>query len=168
MNPYHHFIGFFAILSCLGWLGMFAAKKSGNLWLGNCLGLIYHIALAPVVQALPAPEFVKMAGYIWIFSDALIDVASINGMSEKNVWALRMGVHIPASIWIIGSSLGMTDFPLAAGVILGVLLALHATFGPKIPDSKFKLFIFVLPLMTLWLSLIAYHSLQGSYLLIHA
>lgn len=137
---------------------MFTAKKSGNLWLGNCLGIVYHIALAPVVQALPAPEFVKMAGYVWIFCDALIDVASINALSEKNVWALRMGVHVPASIWIVGSSLTMTTTPLAVGVILGFLLAIHAVMGPRISNSKFKLFIFVLPLMTLWLGLIAYHS----------
>lgn len=151
-----HYISFFAILSCLGWLSMFVAKKSGRLWLGNCMGIVYHIALAPVIQTLPAPEFVRMAGYTWIFCDALIDVASINAMSEKNVWALRMGVHIPATIWIIGSSISMTMVPRAVGVVLGILLALHAIFGPKIPDSIFKLFIFVLPLMTMWLGLIAY------------
>lgn len=92
------------------------------------------------------------------FCDALIDVASINSMSEKNAWALRMGVHIPATIWIIGSSISMAPVPRSVGIVLGILLALHAIFGPKIPDSKFKLFIFVLPLMTLWLTLIAYHS----------
>lgn len=159
MNLHENYISFFAVLSCLGWIGMFAAKKTGNLWLGNCLGIVYHIALAPVVQALPAPEFVKMAGYVWIFCDALIDVASINGMSEKNVWAMRMGVHIPASIWIIGSSLEMVNSSLIVGLILGSLLAIHAIVGPKIPDSKFKLFICVLPLMTVWLGLIAYHAL---------
>ncbi|EOQ98546.1 hypothetical protein LEP1GSC195_0644 [Leptospira wolbachii serovar Codice str. CDC] len=155
---YDHYISFFAILSCLGWISMFVAKKSGQLWLGNCMGIVYHIALAPVIQALPAPEFVRMAGYTWIFCDALIDVASINSMSEKNAWALRMGVHIPATIWIIGSSISMAPVPRSVGIVLGILLALHAIFGPKIPDSKFKLFIFVLPLMTLWLTLIAYHS----------
>lgn len=158
MNLHDHYTGFFAILSCLGWIGMFVAKKSGNLWLGNCLGLVYHIALAPVVQALQAPEFVRMAGYVWIFCDALIDVASINSMDEDNIWALRMGVHISASIWIIGSSLQMPAIPLAVGVILGGLLAIHAVVGPKIPDLKPKLFIFVLPAITIWLSLIAVNS----------
>ena len=137
---------------------MFVAKKSRNLWLGNCLGVVYHIALAPVIEALPAPEFVKVAGYFWIFCDSLIDVASINGLGEENVWALRMGVHIPASIWIIGSSLGMTTVPLTVGLVLGILLAIHAVVGPKIPDSKFKLFISVLPLMVTWLCLIAFNS----------
>ncbi|MGN6830553.1 hypothetical protein [Paucibacter sp. M5-1] len=155
MNTQANLTAVFAALSCFGWIAMFAAKKSRRLWLGNCFGIVYHIALAPVVQALPAPEFVKMAGYFWIFGDALIDVASINGMNEDNVWALRMGVHIPASIWIVGASLGMSVVPRGLGVLLGVLLALHAVVGPKIPDSKFKLFIFVLPCMAAWLSLIA-------------
>ncbi|PZP26949.1 MAG: hypothetical protein DI603_23130 [Roseateles depolymerans] len=155
MNPQPFVVSACAALSCLGWITMFAAKKSGKLWLGNCFGIVYHIALAPVVQALPAPEFVRMAGYCWIFSDALIDVASINGMSEENVWALRMGVHIPASIWIAGSSLHMTAVPRSLGLVLGTMLALHAVVGPKIPDSKFKLFIFVLPCMAAWLGMIA-------------
>ncbi|MDZ7862874.1 hypothetical protein [Acidovorax sp.] len=158
MNTQGHITAAFATLSCLGWITMFVAKKTGRLWLGNCFGIVYHIALAPVVQALPAPEFVKMAGYFWIFGDALIDVASINGMSEDNVWALRMGVHVPACIWIIGASLGMTALPLGLGVVLGVLLALHAIAGPKIPDAKFKLFIFVLPCMAAWLGLIAINA----------
>ena len=153
------YAGLFALLSCSGWLAMFAAKKSGHLWLGNCFGILYHLALAPVVQALPAPEFVRVAGYVWILCDALIDVASINGMGEREVWALRMGVHIPASLWIIGSSLQMPALSLTVGVLLGGVLALHAIAGPALPNAKMKLFIFVLPAMTVWLCLIAFNSL---------
>lgn len=137
---------------------MFAAKKTGHLWLGNCFGILYHLALAPVVQALPAPEFVRIAGYVWIFCDALIDVASINSMGEREIWALRMGVHIPASVWIMGSSLWLPALALAVGVILSVLLALHAIAGPVLPNAKMKLFIFVLPMMSAWLCLIAFDS----------
>ena len=160
MNISAHCTSLFAILSCTGWLGMFAAKKSGYLLAGNCLGLVYHIALAPVVQALPAPEFVRMAGYVWIFCDALINVCSINGMAEDNVWALRMGVHIPAAIWIVGTSLHMTTFPLAVGVVLGAFLAIHAIIGPRLENPKMKLFVFVLPMMTLWLALVAFKFLK--------
>lgn len=155
MNLHDGHIGVFALLSCSGWIAMFAAKKSGKLWLGNCFGLLYHIALAPVVQALPAPEYVRVAGYVWIFCDALIDVASINNMGDREIWALRMGVHVPASIWIIGTSLQMRAFSLAVGFMLGSVLALHAIVGPALPNAKSKLFIFVLPAMTLWLCLIA-------------
>jgi len=100
---------------------------------------------------------VRIAGYVWIFCDALIDVASINGMGERDIWALRMGVHIPASIWIIGSSLEMPALSLTVGLILGGLLALHAIVGPALPNAKMKLFIFVLPAMTTWLCLIAFN-----------
>lgn len=158
MDLHDGYTGLFALLSCSGWIAMFAAKKTGHLWLGNCFGLVYHIALAPVVQALPAPEFVRIAGYVWIFCDALIDVASINDMGEREIWSLRMGVHIPASIWIIGSSLQMPMLSLAVGVVLGGLLALHAIVGPALPDAKMKLFIFVLPTMTAWLCLIAFNG----------
>ena len=158
MNSPTHYTTIFAILSCLGWIGMFAAKKTGKLWLGNCLGLVYHLALAPVVQTLPAAEFVRMAGYFWIFCDSLIDVCSINGMAENDVWALRMGVHIPASIWIMGTSLHMAALPFAVGTALGAVLAIHAIIGPKLKNPKLKLFIFVLPTMATWLGLVAWNS----------
>ena len=145
----------FAILSCFGWLAMFAAKKSGKLWLGNSMGLVYHLALAPVVAALPAVDYVRAAGYFWIFCDSLIDVVSINQMTEDNVWALRMGVHIPAAFWIVGSSLQMGLYPRLVGLILGGLLALHAMTGPYLSRSKSKLLVFVLPTMTAWLLLVA-------------
>jgi hypothetical protein len=86
----------------------------------------------------------------------LIDVASINALGESETWALRMGVHITASIWVVGTSLQMAIIPLAVGVVLGVLLALHAIAGPKLPYAKQKLCIFVLPAMTAWLGLIAF------------
>ena len=63
--------------------------------------------------------------------------------------------------WIamfVGASSGMTARPRGLGVILGVLLAVHAAVGPRIPGSKFKLFIFVLPCMAAWLSLIALNA----------
>ena len=137
---------------------MFVAKKAGRLWLGNCLGLVYHIGLAPVIQTLPAAEFVRMAGYFWIFCDALIDVCSINGLAEDTVWALRMGVHVPASIWIAGSSLHMKTVPLGGGVVLSAGLAVHAVFGRNLTQPKFMLFIFVLPIMATWLALISVNS----------
>lgn len=158
MTLSEHHVSLFALLSCAGWIAMFTAKKTGHLWFGNCSGILYHLALAPVIQALPAPEFVRVAGYVWVFCDALIDVASINSMGERDVWALRMGVHIPASIWIVGSSLEMPALPLVVGVMLGGLLALHAVAGPSLPDAKMKLFIFVLPAMTTWLCLISFNN----------
>lgn len=146
---------------------MFAAKSTGHLWLGNCFGILYHLALAPVVQALPAPEFVRIAGYLWVFCDALLDVASINGMGERDIWALRMGVHIPAAVWIVGSSLQMPAPSHAVGVILGGLLALHAVAGPSLRNAKMKLFIFVFPGMSTWLCLIAYQQLVNDHQVTH-
>jgi hypothetical protein len=122
-----------ASISALAWMGMFLAKGRENLFLGNCLGIIYHLALAPVVEILPVTEWVRIAGYVWIFSDTVIDVASINKLSEENVWSLRMGVHIPAAVWIVGSSLKLSTLPMAVGIILGVLLGIHAIINPYIP-----------------------------------
>ncbi|MFZ3231859.1 MAG: hypothetical protein WA160_16755 [Pseudobdellovibrio sp.] len=151
----HINVGMLAAISCFGWIGMFVAKKKINLFTGNCLGLVYHLALLPVVASLPAPDWIKAAGFFWVLCDALIDVASINKMSEENVWALRMGVHIPASIWIFGTASSMSFPGLAIGYALSLLLATHAIIGPYIPKSKMVLFVFVLPLMSAWLLIIS-------------
>lgn len=153
-----HHISFFASLSCFGWIGAILLKHKFP-WLGNCMSIVYHISLAPVIAALPAPEWVKMAGYFWVFVDSLIDVAIINKLSEEKAWILRLGAHLPASVWIIGCSIGMVSWGLWTGVSMGVLLCMHAIIDPQILSvSKFKLAIFVLPMMAVWLCLIAYYN----------
>lgn len=149
-----------AAVSAIAWIGMFAAKGSGYHFLGNCLGLVYHLSLAPVVFALPVVAWAKMAGYVWIFSDSTLDVAGINGMDEANIWALRMGVHISAAIWIIGLSLGFRTIPLIVGLMLGGSLGIYAIVAPFVSQTLFGLTVF--PLMALWLGLIVFKRTEKS------
>ena len=143
-------IKYLPLLSMGGWILMFASKHK-NLFLGDCMGLIYHLALVPVVQFLPSSIEIKFAGYLWLFCDAMIDIASINRVGHDSVWKIRMCVHLPAAIWIVGASLGMNGAAFFVGILLGSGLFLHALLGPKIENTKRVLGIFVVPTMVAWL-----------------
>lgn len=149
------YIKYLPLLSMCGWIAMFASKHK-SLFLGDCMGLLYHLALVPVVALLPGSAEIKFAGYLWLFSDAMVDMASINGAGHQNVWTARMCVHLPASIWIAGASFGMTGAACFIGVLLGAGLFLHALLGPRIEHTKQVLFVFVFPGMIAWLLSVAY------------
>lgn len=148
-------IKYLPLLSMCGWILMFATKHK-SLFLGDCMGLIYHLALVPVVQFVPGGIEVKFAGYLWLFCDALIDMASINGVGHDSVWKTRMSVHLLAAIWITGASSGMGGAVFFVGMLLGSGLFLHALLGPRIENTKQVLGAFVVPAMVVWLLCVAW------------
>lgn len=151
------------IISLIGWLSMFGLKHR-SLFAGDIAGLVYHLALIPLVDHLPGGPEVKFAGYLWLFMDALVDMVSINHIGEKTVWALRMGVHLFAAIWICGVSWGLGGVALWIGIPLGLFLAVHATFLADVKNSMAILGIGVVPAMSAWLLALSYHFLMGANL----
>ncbi len=146
------------LISLTGWLSMFALKHR-SLFAGDIAGLAYHLALIPLVEHLPAGPAIKFAGYLWLFMDSLVDMVSINHIGEKIVWALRMGVHLFAAIWICGVSLGLGGVAMWIGVPLGLFLAVHAIFGADAKNSKAILAVGVVPLTSAWLVTLTLHFL---------
>ncbi|MBT9371059.1 hypothetical protein [Rhizobium sp. CSW-27] len=144
------------LVSLVGWLSMFGLKHK-SLFAGDLAGLVYHLALIPLVEHLPGGPEVKFAGYLWLFMDALVDMISINHIGETIVWALRMGVHLFAAIWICGVSWGLGGAAMWIGVPLGFFLAVHAIFLADVKNSKAILGIGVVPLMSAWLVSLALH-----------
>lgn len=151
------------LVSLAGWLSMFGLKHR-SLFAGDVAGLVYHLALIPLVEHLPGGPAVKFAGYLWLFMDALVDMVSINHIGEKTVWAMRMGVHLFAAIWICGVSLGLGGPALWSGMPLGLFLAVHAVFLADVKNSKAILGIGVVPSMSAWLIALAFHFLAGASL----
>ncbi|WIY53346.1 hypothetical protein O9Z70_02075 [Devosia sp. YIM 151766] len=151
------------LVSLTGWLSMFGLKHR-SLFAGDIAGLVYHLALIPLVQHLPGGPEVKFAGYLWLFMDALVDMVSINHIGEKTVWALRMGVHLFAAIWICGVSYGLGGAAMWIGLPLGLFLAFHAIFLADAKHSKAILGVGVVPIMSAWLIALAFHFLTGTIL----
>lgn len=148
------------LVSLTAWLAMFALKHR-SLFAGDLAGLVYHLALVPLVEYLPGGPAVKFAGYLWLFMDALVDVVSINHIGENTVWALRMGVHLFAGIWICGVSWGLGGVAMWIGLPLGLFLLVHAIFLPDIQNSKAILGIGVVPAMSAWLVALEVNLLSG-------
>lgn len=144
------------LLSMAGWIAMFASKHR-SLFFGDCMGLVYHLALVPVVGLLPGGPALHFIGYLWLLTDAMVDMASINGAGHDAAWRARMCVHLPASIWIAGASAGMTGAAFFVGIPLGIGLFLHALFGPRLNNTRQVLGSFVVPGMIAWLLSIAYY-----------
>lgn len=149
-------IDYLPLISLAGWLAMFAMKRR-SLFAGDCAGLVYHLALLPVVRFLPGGPEVVFAGYLWLFSDALVDIISINGAGRNITWAFRMGAHLFACIWITGTSMLTPGPMLYIGIPLGLGLGIHAIFCAKLERSKQILTVPVIPMMTAWLLAMAWH-----------
>lgn len=148
------FLTWLPLVSLAGWPSMFGLKHI-NFLAGNVAGLVYHLSLVPLVARLPGGQEVVMAGYLWLYPDALIDITSINGIGDAVDWPLRMGVHLFAAIWVCGVSWGLGGAMLWIGVPLGLGLGLHAVFGADLPQSRMVLGVFVLPVMSFWLTALA-------------
>lgn len=143
----------FAGLSALGWIGMFGLTGAGLNYLGDLSGVVYHLALLPLVFVLVTPEWSRAAGYIWIFCDTALNVASINGLDADMVWALRLGAHIAAAIWIISASRTLRPAAKVTGLLLGASLAVHAVTAPVVGEVALGVTAF--PLMVIWLTIVA-------------
>ncbi len=137
-------------ISLAGWLSMFAIKHR-SLRVGDMAGLVYHLALVPLVGILPGGPAVKFAGYLWLYMDAFIDVVSINHIGQSVAWSLRMGVHLFAAIWICGVSWELGGIIGWLGLPLGLGLAVHAILLADTPGNKRILGLFVIPMMSAWL-----------------
>ena len=130
----------------------FFTVKAGTVW-PEYPGILFHLALLPVVANLRAPRFVQAAGYGWIAIDVLAGVLAINGLPFDTYWPVRMGGHVLAGTWIIGSSLLTSKRAvLIVGLITGLDLGGYSFFGTVLPMT------FVYPagiLIVVWLILIA-------------
>lgn len=151
----HQYTIYMPLLSLCGWLLMFSLKHK-SLFLGDCMGLLYHLTLVPVVQLLPGETALHFAGYLWMFCDAMIDIASMNDIGHDATWKIRMAVHLPAAIWISGISAGLSGAVHYVGLVLGPFLLLHAVFGRRIHNTKQVLGFFVIPTMSAWLACLTY------------
>jgi hypothetical protein len=133
----------------------FFTVKSGTVW-PEYPGVLFHLALLPLVAHLRAPSWVRSAGYGWITIDVLAGILAINGLAFDTYWPIRMGGHVLAGVWLIGASLGCQRLATRiVGVLTGLDLGGYSFVGNVAPRT------FVYPagiLLVVWLTLLAVNA----------
>lgn len=97
---------------------------------GYLVGVAAHLLLFPVVAALPAPSWARAAGYGWLVLDVAASVEALNGVAETDSFALRLGGHVAAAVWILSASWEAKGWLAAAGAPLGLLLGAYSLVAP--------------------------------------
>jgi len=133
----------------------FFTVKSGTVW-PEYPGVLFHLALLPLVAHLRAPSWVRSAGYGWVTIDVLAGILAINGLAFDTYWPIRMGGHVLAGVWLIGTSLGRRQQATRIiGVLTGLDLGGYSFVGNVAPRT------FVYPagiLLVVWLTLLAVNA----------
>jgi hypothetical protein len=120
---------------------------------GEYLGVFFHVSILFLVSRLEAAPWAKAAGYGWVTLDVLTGILMINDVEYDTAWAVRLGGHVLAGIWIVSSSLVSKVWPVGVvGVITGLWLASYSFVGDALPES------FLRPagiLILVWFALLA-------------
>jgi hypothetical protein len=96
----------------------------------TAFGLIFHLAMLPVIAALPAPSWAKVSGFAWVVVDNMLVLLSFYGAGEEIVTPLRMGVHLATATWIFGASMTHHGALRWVGFLVVLAMAGVSLFGP--------------------------------------
>jgi hypothetical protein len=103
---------------------------------GEYLGVFFHLSILLLVSRLDAAPWAKAAGYGWVVLDVLAGILMINDISYETAWAVRLGGHVLAGVWIVASSLVSRSWLVRiAGLVSGVWLAGYSFVGTTVPEE---------------------------------
>lgn len=107
-----------------------------NVAWGEYLGVFFHLSILFLVSRLEAAPWAKAAGYGWVTLDVLAGILMINDVPYDTAWAVRLGGHVLAGVWIVSSSLVSRAWPVTVvGTITGLWLASYSFVGDVLPES---------------------------------
>lgn len=98
-------------------------------------GLIFHLAMLPVIAALPAPSWAKTSGFAWVVVDNMLVLLSFYSAGEEIVTPLRMGVHLATATWIFGTSISHEGALRWVGFLVVIAMAGVSLIGPFLGDA---------------------------------
>jgi hypothetical protein len=103
---------------------------------GEYLGVFFHLSILFLVSRLDAAPWARAAGYGWVVLDVLAGILMINDISDETAWAVRLGGHVLAGVWIVASSLVNRSWLVRiAGLVSGVWLAGYSFVGTTVPEE---------------------------------
>lgn len=98
-------------------------------------GLIFHLAMLPVIAALPAPTWAKASGFTWVVVDNMLVLLSFYGAGADIVPPLRMGVHLATATWIFGASMAHEGAFRWVGFLTVLAMAGVSLVGPFLGNA---------------------------------
>ncbi len=106
---------------------------------GEYLGVFFHLSILFLVSRLTAAPWAKAAGYGWVTLDVLAGILMINAIEYDTAWAVRLGGHVLAGVWIVASSLVSRAWPVrVVGVVTGVWLAGYSFAGTVLDEEVLR------------------------------
>jgi hypothetical protein len=126
-----------------------------GVWWAEYPGILFHLSIFFLVSRLPASAWAKAAGYGWTIIDTTVGAMVLNGLPREIAMSTRLGGHIFAGIWILGTSLSGSTSIRLIGCIAGVWVSaftLVASFVPQAMLRPASLLVLV------WLAVIAWQD----------
>jgi hypothetical protein len=117
------------------------------------LAVAQHLVVFPVVAALGAPVWAKIAAYTWLIIDTATDLMQLLDTPKSLYLPIRLAVNVLAALWIAAASWRMKGARRIIGLFVAVDTALYSALAPFSPVA----FVVTLPslmLLPVWFWLV--------------
>jgi len=123
------FVASMAVIFTMG-LPEFEGSPPLSINLFTMFALTFHLAMLPVIAALPAPAWAKASGFTWVVADNMLVMLTYYGDGSGIVQPLRMGVHLATATWIFGASWNQTGVFRWVGSLVVIAMGGVSLIGP--------------------------------------
>ena len=93
------------------------------------LAVAQHLVVFPVVATLPAPNWARAAGYIWLVVDMGTDLAQLGGAPKSAYLVVRLAVNVLAALWIGWAAWRARGATRGVGVFVALDTAAYSALG---------------------------------------
>jgi hypothetical protein len=109
------------------------------------VAIAQHLVVLPVVAALPAPQWARLAGYGWLIVDMGTDLAQLAGTPKSTYLTARFIINLVAALWIAAASWRGRGAFRGVGLFVAADFACYSFLAFLSP----KAFVVVLPSLVL-------------------
>ena len=145
------FIVSLIVLISTGSLDAFEGSPPMGVTLFSLFGVIFHLAMLPVIAALPSPSWAKASGFAWVVTENMLVMLSFSGHESDINLPLRWGVFIALSTWVFGASWGQEGVFRWVGLLVAVALVGASLGGPFAGEAAEKLIVPSGPFLIAWI-----------------
>ncbi len=124
------------------------------------LAVAQHLVVFPIVYALSAPVWAKVAAYIWLVVDTATDLMQLADTPKSIYLPVRLAVNVLAALWIAAASWRMLGATRVIGLIVTISTALYSAVA-QVSPLAFVVTLPALVLLPVWFLLVGRHLARG-------